>query len=198
MATHPDPLPNPETVSSESLAGRKGYSERFLGPTVPLPLPAGPGTETVILPYTNFSVVFRPYRRLASATAVTIDGANLVDAPRDDDWRFDPRLPEAQQAGDPIYKDNPLDKGHLVRRLDPVWGPEAPTANSDTFHYTNAAPQMNIFNQGKKLWQGLENFLLGHAEAFDRKLAVFSACFRTPNRKLGGLMDEQDGCRAVR
>ncbi|MFI1856212.1 hypothetical protein [Streptomyces sp. NPDC020480] len=42
MATHPDPLPNSETVSSESLVDRKGYSERFLGPTVPLPLPRRP------------------------------------------------------------------------------------------------------------------------------------------------------------
>ncbi|MFD8382363.1 Tn3 family transposase [Streptomyces sp. NPDC059679] len=108
MATHPDPLPNPETVSSKSQAGRKDYSERFLGPAVPLPLPAGLGIETVILPYTNFSVVFRPDRRLAAATGVTIDGANLIEAPRDDDWRSDPRLPEAQQAGHPICKDNPL------------------------------------------------------------------------------------------
>ncbi|MFK4272597.1 DNA/RNA non-specific endonuclease [Streptomyces milbemycinicus] len=120
MATHPDPPPSPETMSSESLADRKGYSERFLGSTVPLPLPADPGTESVILPYTNFSVVFRPDRRLAVARAVTIDGANLLDAPRNDDWRFDPRLPEAQQVGRPVCKDNPLDKGHLVRRLDPV------------------------------------------------------------------------------
>ncbi|MEE4588964.1 DNA/RNA non-specific endonuclease [Streptomyces sp. DSM 41602] len=184
-------------MSRESLANRKGYNDRFLGPTVPLPLPADSGVlclpirassacrfgrplpadsgvETVILPYTNFSVVFRPDRRLAAATAVTIDGANLIDVPRNDDWRFDPRLPEAQQAGHPVYEDNPLDKGHLVRRLDPVWGAEASTANSDTFHYTNAAPQMDIFNQGKKLWQGLENFLLDHAEDFDRKLTAFT------------------------
>ncbi|MET8182480.1 DNA/RNA non-specific endonuclease [Streptomyces sp. NPDC005336] len=174
MATHPDPPPNAETVTRESLANRKGYNDRFLGTAVPLPVPADPGIETVILPYTNFSVVFRPDRKLAAATAVTIDGANLIDVPRNDDWRFDPRLPEAQQAGHPIYQDNPLDKGHLVRRLDPVWGTEASTADQDTFHYTNAAPQMDIFNQGKQLWQGLENFLLEHAENFHRKLTVFT------------------------
>ncbi|MFE5118284.1 DNA/RNA non-specific endonuclease [Streptomyces sp. NPDC056669] len=161
-------------MSRESLANREGYNDRFLGTVVPPPVPADSGIETVILPYTNFSVVFRPDWRLAEATAVTIDGANLIDAPRNDDWRFDPRNPEAQQAGHPVYKDNPLDKGHLVRRLDPVWGAEASTANSDTFHYTNAAAQMDIFNQGKKLWQGLENFLLDHAEDFDLKLTVFT------------------------
>ncbi|MFF3249309.1 DNA/RNA non-specific endonuclease [Streptomyces sp. NPDC002870] len=49
------------------------------------------------------------------------------------------------RTGHPVYKNNPLDKGHLVRRLDPVWGTgrEAETANSDTFHCTNAAPQKN-------------------------------------------------------
>ena len=65
-------------------------------------------------------------------------------------------------------------RGHLVRRLDPVWGPDAPKANDDTFHSTNSAPQVNICNQGKKLWQRLENFLLEHAENFDRKLTVFT------------------------
>ncbi|WP_274562457.1 DNA/RNA non-specific endonuclease [Streptomyces spiramyceticus] len=163
-------------MSRASLANRQGYDERFLGPAVPLPVPTDPAVETTVLPYTHFSVVFRPDRRLAASTAVMIDGRKLVDADRDDDWRFDPRLPDSKQTGHPVYKNNPLDKGHLVRRLDPVWGTrnEAEAANSDTFHYTNAAPQMDIFNQGKELWQGLENFLLDHAEAFDRKLSVFT------------------------
>lgn len=176
MAPSPDPVPATEAVTPESLANRKGYDERFLGPTVALPVPTDPAIETIILPYTHFSVVFRPDRRLATSTAVLIDGQKLIDADRDDNWRFDPRLPDSQQTGHLVYKNNPLDKGHLVRRLDPVWGTghEAETANSDTFHYTNAAPQMDVFNQGKKLWQGLENFLLDHAEAFERKLSVFT------------------------
>ncbi|WP_346139647.1 DNA/RNA non-specific endonuclease [Streptomyces coeruleofuscus] len=163
-------------MTRASLTNRKGYDERFLGPVVPLPVPTDPAIETVVLPYTHFSVVFRPDRRLAASTAVMIDGLNLVDAERDDDWRFDPRLDDSHQTGHPVYKNNPLDKGHLVRRLDPVWGTssEAEAANSDTFHYTNAAPQMDIFNQGKKLWLGLEDFLLDHAEGFDRKLSVFT------------------------
>ncbi|WP_344320805.1 DNA/RNA non-specific endonuclease [Streptomyces macrosporus] len=165
-----------DTTARGALANRTGYDPRFLGPTLPLPPPTNPRIETVVLPYTHFSVVFRPDRRLAAATAVTIDGMRLVDVPRDDEWRLDPRLPEDLQAGHEIYRDNPLDKGHLVRRLDPVWGTreEADRANADTFHYTNAAPQMNVFNQGKRLWLGLEDFLLDHAERFDRKLTVFT------------------------
>lgn len=57
-----------------------------------------------------------------------------------------------------------------------MWGEaaEANQANEDTFHYTNAAPQADVFNQGKKLWQGLENYLLDHAAGFDRKLTVLT------------------------
>jgi endonuclease G len=35
-----------------------------------------------------------------------------------------------------------LQKGHVILRLDPAWGmkEEALAAESDTFHYTNAAP----------------------------------------------------------
>lgn len=130
----------------------------------------------MVLPYTHFSVAFRPDRRLAASTAVMIDGRKLVDADRDDDWRFDSRLPDGKQTDHPVCRNNPLDKGHLVRRLDPVWGTrnEAEAANSDTFHYTNAAPQMDIFNQGKELWQGFETSCSTHAEAFDRKLSVFT------------------------
>ncbi|MFE7245943.1 DNA/RNA non-specific endonuclease [Streptomyces sp. NPDC057580] len=176
MTPSPDPTPDAEILTRESLTNRTGYNEQFLGPAIPLPRPTDPGIETVILPYTHFSVVFRPDRRLAASTAVMIDGQKLIDADRTNNWRFDPRLPDNQQTGDPVYKNNPLDKGHLVRRLDPVWGTESETAaaNSDTFHYTNAAPQMDVFNQGKKLWQGLEDFLLNHAKTFHRQLSVFT------------------------
>ncbi|WP_267243428.1 DNA/RNA non-specific endonuclease [Streptomyces sp. PR69] len=165
-------------AAGASLADRTGYDERFLGAVVPLPLPVGPGIEPVVLPYTHFTVVLRPDRRLAASTACCIDGARLAeDAPeRHDGWRFDPRVPREWQAGEALYKNNSLDKGHLVRRLDPVWGAHAVAvrADDDTFYYTNAAPQADVFNQGKKVWQGLENHLLEHAARFDRKLTVLT------------------------
>lgn len=165
------------TESRDPLTGRAGYDERFLGVQVPLPKPTSPEVATVLLPYTHFTVVLRPDRRMAAATAVCIDGGRLLEhVPRESSWQFDPRLSESQQVGNDIYRDNSLDKGHLVRRLDPVWGEaaEANQANADTFHYTNAAPQADVFNQGKKLWAGLEDYLLEHAAEFDRKLAVLT------------------------
>lgn len=165
------------TEAHDPLTDRAGYDENFLGVPVPLPMPNGSDVRPVVLPYTHFTVVLRPDRRMAAATAVCIDGRRLVEhVPRETAWRFDPRLDEDQQAGNDVYRDNSLDRGHLVRRLDPVWGDaaEANRANADTFHYTNAAPQADVFNQGKQLWQGLENFLLDHAATFDRKLTVLT------------------------
>ncbi|MFF8370384.1 DNA/RNA non-specific endonuclease [Streptomyces lydicus] len=163
--------------SRDTLADRAGYDENFLGVPVPLPKPSSPDVATVVLPYTHFTVVLRPDRRTAAATAVCIDGRQLLEhVPRENGWQFDPRVPADRQMGDDIYVGNSLDKGHLVRRLDPVWGAaaEANQANADTFHYTNAAPQADVFNQGKELWQGLENYLLGNAADFDRKLSVLT------------------------
>ncbi|WP_165986185.1 DNA/RNA non-specific endonuclease [Streptomyces sp. YIM 98790] len=161
-------------AAASRLDGRTGYDPWFLGVEVPLPRPVDPLLETVLLPYTHFSVLLRPDRRLAAATAVAIDGARLRRSGRDSRWRLDPRAPAAHQAGGELYEDNPLDRGHLVRRLDPVWGDrdEAERADDDTFHFTNAAPQAEEFNQGRKLWLGLEDFLLQHAAAHERRLAV--------------------------
>ncbi|WP_150307304.1 DNA/RNA non-specific endonuclease [Planctomonas psychrotolerans] len=156
---------------------RTGYDERFLGLPDPVPLPVSPaGSARVVLDYTHFSVVLDTDRRLAAATAVNIDGDRVLDVPRSDDWHLDDRVPAGAQAGPELYARNDLDRGHLVRRRDPVWGdPDvAARANSDTFAYTNAAPQANTFNQSKELWLGLEDYILDAAVAFDRRLSVFT------------------------
>lgn len=161
---------------SPGLPERQGYDPMFLGVAVPLPVPVHP-TELLVLPYTHFSVLLRPDRRLAAATVVAIDGASLVDLVRSRDrWSLDPRVPESAQAGEELYRDNELDRGHLVRRLDPVWGQAASAqqANDDTFHFTNAAPQHAGFNQSKLLWLGLESYLLEHAASWDRRLVVMT------------------------
>ncbi|WP_309109084.1 hypothetical protein [Arthrobacter sp.] len=45
----------------EDLAGREGFDENFLGQRAPLPGLAG--VETVLLPYTHFSVLMGPSHR---------------------------------------------------------------------------------------------------------------------------------------
>ena len=89
---------------------------------------------------------------------------------------FDPRIAESEQTGEDLYARNALDRGHLVRRLDPAWGSnnEALVANNDTFHSTNCSPQHADFNQSNETWQGIENYLLNKATAERKKLTIFT------------------------
>ncbi|TFD63724.1 DNA/RNA non-specific endonuclease [Cryobacterium sp. Hb1] len=153
-----------------------GYNADFL--EVPLPLPVPPtGTLIRELLYTHFTVILDPARRLAVATGVNIDGDQLVTVDRGDDWHLDSRIPLYEQTGEGVYARNDLDRGHLVRRRDPVWGDEATArrANYDTFAYTNAAPQAGPFNQSKQLWLGLEDHVLTYARTNGNRISVFTA-----------------------
>jgi len=153
-----------------------GYNADFL--TVPLPLPM-PAARFLLrkLPYTHFTVLMDPVRALAIVTGVNIDGDQLVDVDRADDWYLDPRIPTTEQTGKAVYARNDLDRGHLVRRRDPVWGnaARARRANIDTFAYTNAAPQAGAFNQSKELWLGLEDHVLAFARTNGNRISVFTA-----------------------
>jgi endonuclease G len=164
-------------------ANRRGYDPDFLGTgplSVPLPTVTGPASDDALppLPYHHFSVVMNRARRLAAVTAVNIDGATSMRLARERDrWTFDPRLPADQQTGEEVYRDNPLDRGHLVRRLDPAWGAgqaEAKLANDDTFHFTNCTPQHADFNQEETTWQGLEDYVLDHADNRDLRVSVLT------------------------
>src|SRR3954454_2080179 len=164
------------TLTAQDLVDRTGYDPAFLGPGVPMP---GVTTDaaTVLLPYLHYSVLFRPDRKFAALTALDLDGATLQNFARTDSWQLDPRVPPDQQAGPPVYADNDLDRGHLVMRASSTWGAteaEAKQAEAETFFFTNAAPQAALFNQGRELWLGLEEYLIQHAATFDRKLAVFA------------------------
>jgi len=160
----------------------KGYEPDFLGPAVALPgltaqqlADAAPRLDGRghVLEYVHFSVVMNKRRRLAYYTAVNIDGTKTKTIKRDRDvWYFDPRVAREHQAGVDLYERNDLDQGHLVRRNDPVWGRPAATANEDTFHFTNCAPQHKHLN--RRTWLGLEDYILKNADNFDLKVSVFT------------------------
>jgi endonuclease G len=155
-----------------------GFDARFLGVEAAMPaVPESEAAASVALDYLHFTVVLDTGRRFARITGVNLDGARLVEVPRGDDWRFDERIPEAWQAGPAVYARNDLDRGHLVRRRVPVWGPPevAARANADTFRYPNAAPQQAEFNQSLELWNGLEDHVLAYATVYAQRLSVFTA-----------------------
>lgn len=174
---HPTPAApsSPESIDPD-YGTRRGYDNDFLGISLPLPtLTVGAELASPPLPYHHFSVVMQRRRKLALFTAVNIDGGNADQPRRERDvWILDPRLPVTEQTGEDVYRDNDLDRGHLVRRLDPAWGPQSLAAVDDTFHFTNCTPQHHEFNAGRTLWLGLEDYVLQNAVTAGLKVTVLS------------------------
>jgi len=174
---------NTETHEMEWYVEASGYDEKFLGGNRAVPLPKVPSDLErdvaelkdggTVLDYNHFSAVMNKSRRLAFFTAVNIDGSRLKSLKRETDrWYYDPRLDKRHQSGPELYKYNDLDRGHLVRRLDPVWGESAFEANEDTFHLTNCAPQHCQLN--RKTWLRLEDYVYENAGKHDLKVCVFT------------------------
>jgi endonuclease G len=182
-------------VIDPDFAARKGFDTGFLGPGHDVALPQlSPAQEALasidstataaprnLLRYHHYSAVVNAERRLAYWVGVNIDGAQHTWrtqlARTKDKWFFDPRIPRDEQVGEEIYTKNALDRGHLVRRLDPAWGPDLETAkkgNDDTFHFTNCTPQHEDFNQNKTTWAGLEDYILDNAGNRHFKANVFT------------------------
>lgn len=173
----------PNSTQSTPFQRDVGYDSTFLGLEHRVDLPqlsdemkkdvSYMDNGSYVLDYTHFSIVMCRSRCLAYFTAVNIDGSQAKNIKRSgDSWNFDPRIPKDAQYGDELYAKNDLDRGHLVRRLDPVWGDKAMQANSDTFHFTNSSPQHKNLNQ--KTWLDLENYLLQNAQNHNLKVSVFT------------------------
>lgn len=142
-----------------------------------------PGAVSNALDYTHFTVRMHPVRRLAWWVAWNVDGLTLF--PSDsisrsgERFKLDSRLPAVAQTGEEVYADNDLDRGHLARRSDLLWGAtlaEALDANSDSFYFTNISPQRAGFNQSGRggVWGLLENAVLALDGLEDRRLSVFA------------------------
>lgn len=183
-------------VEAPDLRGRRGFNERFLGTgerRVPLPkLSANLSAQAVdvagsgsnpgryLLRYEHFSISMHAQRRMAIYTAVNIDGSTLNRLKRGQDrWVKDPRIDASAQIGNELYVNNDLDRGHLVRRLDPAWGATAKKAELDTFFYVNSTPQHASFNQ--TLWSSLEDYLLDHADTEGFRASIFTGPIFTQN-----------------
>jgi len=171
-----------------------GYDPDFLSTTLPLapiyaaargrgipaPLADGSGEE---LRYTHFSVVMHAARRFPLITAVNIDGGKLVRVARQDRWRLDARMDAKYQSDDELYVRTRtpekvyFSRGHQVRLLDPCWAPGGDAAVAtrgmeDTFHYTNAAPQVQTYNDED--WGNLEDYVLAKAQTSEARLSVLT------------------------
>ncbi|MCD4782663.1 MAG: DNA/RNA non-specific endonuclease [Candidatus Eremiobacteraeota bacterium] len=174
---------------------RTGYDNSFIGPDFKVPLPevTGPAKDKVlpvsiygekVRNYTHFSVVMNKDRKLAFFTAHNVDGKTLQSGIKRIGWKIDDTIGDENQLGNEIYKNNDLDRGHMVRRIAVAWGErgEAKRASDDSFYYPNAAPQHARLNQ--KTWLSLENWLLENADQNDNKLCVFTGPVFRENDKV--------------
>jgi len=172
---------------------RRGYDSGFLGDELDVPMPwlsdeqyadvafnQEATSSRKVLPYNTFSIVMSKSRRLAYFTASNIDGAKKKTIRRStfsDRWFRDDRIEKHEQLENDLYVGNPLDRGHLVRRLDATWGSSfsaASRGHDDTFHWTNCSPQHMDFNRQTGPWADLENYLLDNANDRKMRICVFT------------------------
>jgi endonuclease G len=177
-----------------------GFSTTFLSTEVPLPTLSDanrPNAFTLdgseVVPYTHFSLALNAVRRFAFWVAWNIDGGRLRKLSRKNiPFVFDPRVPKTVQVGDELYSDNRLDRGHLARRADLLWGSEAEAkkANKDSFFFTNITPQMDDFNQSGKhgLWGQLEDAVFADVDVENLRVSLIGGpVFRADDQVVRGV-----------
>ncbi|MGW6422542.1 DNA/RNA non-specific endonuclease [Nocardia sp. NPDC055053] len=172
-----------------------GYDRGFLGPSIGVPeLDAAVRGDAVrldgseVIGYTHFSLALSATRRFAFWVGWNIDGGAMKRIGRRGiDFVKDSRIPADVQVGNELYQGNRLDRGHLARRADLLWGSEseAEKANIDSFFYTNITPQMDDFNQSSRrgVWGQLEDAVFDDVDVDDLKVTVFGGpVFRADDR----------------
>ncbi len=174
-------------VAPASYKDREGYDEAFLGKTFKVPLPkivknkqnvvkfSSDGKLTSELKYEHFSVMMNAKRRMCCFSICNINGQQSKRGVSRVPWRTDSRLGKKLQIINECYGVPPrFSRGHMTRKEDPIWG-ELKTARiacADTFHVTNATPQMQPFNA--PIWLALENYALENARQDDMRITVIT------------------------
>ncbi|MET0624385.1 MAG: DNA/RNA non-specific endonuclease [Pyrinomonadaceae bacterium] len=183
----------------DKFADAAGYVPTFLGDEYPIPLPAMSSevrrelatlkdTDETELKYANYSLMMNRVRRTAFFIAGNIDGGQhwktlkLTALPKRPAWSWDPRMEDRFQPDDNIFS-NAMQRGHLFKREDAVWGVDDDAmrlADEHSFTITNATPMIGDFNN--KEWGDLEDIITREALA-GNKLSYFAGpIFRSTDR----------------
>lgn len=170
-----------KTIVTTPNAG-KAYNPDFLGVKVETPKldvasVAYKLNGSEVIDYTHFSLALHKTRKMAIWVAWNIDGGSIKKLSRSNiSFKTDPRIPSKYQAGESLYSNNDLDRGHIARRADLLWGSleDAKKANIDSFFFTNIAPQMNDFNQSGLggIWGALEDAVFRDVDVDDLKISM--------------------------
>ncbi len=100
----------------------------------------------------NYSVCYSASKRCAVWTAMPIHSSYDGNTKRTNDWGYDPVIPKSVQPVLSSSYKGVYSRGHMVASSDRL---VSSATNSQTFYYTNMAPQyQDHFNGG--IWQNLE------------------------------------------
>jgi endonuclease G len=156
--------------------GAAGYKPAFLGNSFRVPLPGMTSdvkrelatlkdSTATELKYANYSLKINKERRTAVYAAGNIDGSKLwrnvmnTALPQRPQWSFDPRMDDESQPDDTIFG-NAMQRGHLFKREDAVWGADENAlerSDEHSFTITNATPMIRNFNNVE--WGDLEDIV---------------------------------------
>jgi DNA/RNA endonuclease G (NUC1) len=126
-----------------------------LQPHLPYGQPACPS----LLPGREYILCYSPTHHIALWAAYQLTAKDLVDLPRRDAFRTDPRLGDDESAHCDDYVGTGYARGHAVPRDDMN---RSATTQANTFFLSNMAPQINAFNGG--IWGRLERLVRDYAK----------------------------------
>jgi len=194
----------PEEITTRKIGkfeNAKGYRPTFLGSNFRIPLPhmtsdvkreLAPlkNSTKVELKYDNYSVFMNRERRTAVFAAGNVNGKQLWNRPDGNGplpgrpaWSYDPRVDESFQADDIIFS-NSLQRGHLFKREDAIWGIDKPAmlhADEHSFTIPNATPMIRAFNNME--WGDLEDIVSDECKNKGNKVSYFAGpMFRSTDR----------------
>jgi endonuclease G len=195
------PLPEGERIVVRAAAG--GYDPRFV-PGHAIEVPSADADVTAdyapvrggdgpVRHLTHFSLAMSASRRFCRWVAWNVDGNGLQLLSRSGlEFKRDPAFRPEHQVDDELYSNNRLDRGHIARRADLLWGTreEAQRANAESFLFTNIAPQLDDFNQSAKhgLWGQLEDAIYEDVSVDDLRLSVVGGpIFKTSDLEYRGV-----------
>lgn len=161
-APNPQPQPGPNyeayfetpTITSEQLAANRYVVHNFTGSDK-----------------RSFALLYSPTLRIAYWVAYPLTTSHQSGSgKRTDDWGYDPKVPQSEQANLSNSYNGPYDRGHQLPSADRL------TTNADnakTFYYTNMTPQINKLNQGP--WAELEKKVRNWSSGVDTLYVVTGA-----------------------
>ena len=144
---------------------------------------ASPGGEAcVVVPYTGFSILFRPDWHMARcATYELTAGETLGELQREQSFATDAQVPGCANAN--AVAGSGFDRGHLVPAGDLRWDS---IAMRESFLMTNVCPQNRALNKGG--WSRLEEKLREWARRDTAIIVITGPVVSLPLRRTAGGM----------